>query len=68
MNQEDTTNPLASTYYGDMLSVKLSALAQFQQSQTDESHELDRYTLVGFFYMMKVICEEAIHELTEDKE
>lgn len=67
MNHEDT-NPLASTYYGDMLSLKLSALAQFQQTQTDETHELDRYTLIGFFYVMKAICEEAIYELTEDKE
>lgn len=68
MNHEDATSPLASTYYGDMLSVKLSALAQFQQSQTDETHEIDKYTLIGFFYTMKVICEEAIFGLTEDKE
>jgi hypothetical protein len=68
MNHEHETNPLASTYYGDMLSVKLSALAQFQQSQSDESHEIDRYTLVGFFFEIRKIAEEAINDLMEDEE
>ncbi len=68
MNHEDEINPLASTYFGDMLSVRLRALAEFQQTQTEETREIDRMTLIGFFFEIRKIADEAINHLMEDKE
>ncbi len=68
MNHETEMSPLKSTYYADILTLKLKLLGEFQQSQLEETTRIDRYTLIGFFFEVRKIAEEAINVLMEDEE
>jgi len=68
MNHETEVSPLKSTYYADTITLKLKLLGEFQQSQLEETTRIDRYTLVGFFFEIRKIAEEAIDNLMEDEE
>lgn len=56
---DDEKLPLYSTYYVDMLTLKLSVLRDFQSTQGEEEQEINRLTLIGFLYIIKEICELA---------
>ncbi len=65
MIYSEDEHDLPETIYVHKISLKCIEISQFLKTRSADTSKLDQLTLVGFFYEIKSITENALNELTE---